>query len=443
MSKQIPYLFESMIVSSPFKQISNSEPNTGRLKVGVFTKYTNRNFSYITDEFAEHLIKSAITQHCPVVGFYDKETNTWASHTGPSLASAYGYVEDFIGWEPFTDSDGITRDYAVFQIVLHINYFEEANNIAGQNQSMELDPKTIEGDWINIEGEEYFAYTKGEMLGFCIIGEHEPCFSSSFFFSKDGEYSTRFEQFSSLLVELKNKVEETKNLEEGGEQTMEENIILEVPAEETVFEEIVEAAENEVETETEAEVETETETETEAEVEVTVIEEETEPEISISVEDFENLRQQFEDLQNTYNLLSDSFNTLNNNYNEIAGSLERANEQISNYEAEIGNLNATVDSLNAHIVSMNETINTYERAAAEAEEVRKNDLVLSYEKIISAEEITPIREAIADFSYDELESKLAVTFSRRQLKAENEKKVPIVKPEESDFANLIQKYKKI
>ena len=216
MSKQIPYLFESMIVSSPFKQISNSEPNTGRLKVGVFTKYTNRNFSYITDEFAEHLIKSAITQHCPVVGFYDKETNTWASHTGPSLASAYGYVEDFIGWEPFTDSDGITRDYAVFQIVLHINYFEEANNIAGQNQSMELDPKTIEGDWINIEGEEYFAYSKGEMLGFCIIGEHEPCFSSSFFFSKDGEYSTRFEQFSSLLVELKNKVEESKNLEEGG-----------------------------------------------------------------------------------------------------------------------------------------------------------------------------------------------------------------------------------
>lgn len=438
MNRQIPYLFESMIVSSPFKQISNSEPNTGRLKVGVFTKYTNRNFSYITDEFAEHLIKSAITQHCPVVGFYDRETNTWASHTGPSLASAYGYVEDFIGWEPFTDSDGITRDYAVFQIVLHINYFEEANNIMGQNQSMELDPKTIEGDWINIEGEEYFAYTKGEMLGFCIIGEHEPCFSSSFFFSKDGEYSTRFEQFSSLLVELKNKVEETENLKEGGEQTMEENIVVEVPTEETVFEENVE-----VETETENEVEVEVETETEAEVEVTVTEKETEPETSINTEDFENLRKQLEDLQSAYNLLNDSFAALNVSYSEVAESLEKANEQISNYEAEIGNLNATVESLNARITSANETIDAYEKAAAEAEEVRKNDLVVSYEKIISAEEIAPIKEAIADFSYDELESKLAVTFSRKQLKAENEKKVPIVKPEDSSFANLIQKYKKI
>lgn len=435
MNRQIPYLFESMIVSSPFKQISNSEPNTGRLKVGVFTKYTNRNFSYITDEFAEHLIKSAVEQHCPVVGFYDRETNTWASHTGPSLASAYGYVEDFIGWEPFTDSDGITRDYAVFQIVLHINYFEEANNIAGQNQSMELDPKTIEGDWINIEGEEYFAYTKGEMLGFCIIGEHEPCFSSSFFFSKDGEYSTRFEQFSSLLVELKNKVEETENLKEGGEQTMEENIVVEVPTEETVFEENVEV---EVETEVEAEVETETE----AEVEVTVTEEETEPETSINTEDFENLHKQLEDLQSAYNLLNDSFAALNVSYSAVAESLEKANEQISNYEAEIGNLNATVESLNARIISANETINAYEKAAAEAEEVRKNNLVISYEKIISAEEIAPIKEAIADFSYDELESKLAVTFSRKQLKAENEKKVPIVKPEDSSFANLIQKYKR-
>lgn len=438
MNRQIPYLFESIVVSSPFKQISNSEPNTGRLKVGVFTKYTNRNFSYITDEFAEHLIKSAVEQHCPVVGFYDRETNTWASHTGPSLASAYGYVEDFIGWEPFTDSDGITRDYAVFQIVLHINYFEEANNIAGQNQSMELDPKTIEGDWISIEGKEYFAYTKGEMLGFCIIGEHEPCFSSSFFFSKDGEYSTRFEQFSSLLVELKNKVEETKNFKEGGEQTMEENIMVEVPTEETVFEEIVE-----VETETEVEVEAEVETETEAEVEVTVTEEETESETSINTEDFENLRQQFEELQNTYNALNESFDTLNNNYNEIVGSLERANEQISNYEAEIENLNNTVNSLNESLTVANNTIGVYEKAAAEAEEVRKNNLVISYEKIISAEEIAPIKEAIADFSYDELESKLAVTFSRKQLKAENEKKVPIVKPEDSSFANLIQKYKKI
>lgn len=431
MNKQIPFLFESIVVSSPFKQISTSEPNTGRLKVGVFTKYTNRNFSYITDEFAEHLINSAVRQHCPVVGFYDKETNTWASHTGPSLASAYGYVEDFIGWEPFTDSDGVTRDYAVFQIVLHVNYFEEANSVMGQNQSMELDPKTIEGDWIRIEDEEYFAYTKGEMLGFCVIGEHEPCFSSSFFFNKDEGYQTRFEKLSSLLVELKDKVEETENFKEGGEQTMEENMVVEVPVEETVFEENEVATEEVVENENEETTVTE-EVEAEENSEETVVEEEAE---TISVEEFEKLREQFEALQETYE-------TLNNNYTEIQNSFNEATETISNYENQINELNNTINSLNESLTTAQATISSYEKAAAEAEKVRKDELVKSYEKLISAEEITTIREAAADFSYDELESKLAITFSRKQLKSEVEKKVPFVRSEDSDFANLIQKYKR-
>lgn len=438
MNKQIPFLFESIVVSSPFKQISTSEPNTGRLKVGVFTKYTNRNFSYITDEFAEHLINSAVRQHCPVVGFYDKETNTWASHTGPSLASAYGYVEDFIGWEPFTDSDGVTRDYAVFQIVLHVNYFEEANSVMGQNQSMELDPKTIEGDWIRIEDEEYFAYTKGEMLGFCIIGEHEPCFSSSFFFSKDEGYQTRFEKLSSLLVELKDKVEETENFKEGGEQTMEENMVVEVPVEETVFEENEVATEEVVENENEETTVTE-EVEVAENSEEAVVEEEAE---TISVEEFEKLREQFGALQETYEALMNSFEALNNNYTEIQNSFNEATETISNYENQINELNNTINSLNESLTTAQTTISSYEKAAAEAEKVRKDELVNSYEKLISAEEITPIREAVADFSYDELESKLAITFSRKQLKSEVEKKVPFVRSEDSDFANLIQKYKR-
>lgn len=442
MNKQIPFLFESIVVSSPFKQISTSEPNTGRLKVGVFTKYTNRNFSYITDEFAEHLINSAVQQHCPVVGFYDKETNTWASHTGPSLASAYGYVEDFIGWEPFTDSDGVTRDYAVFQIVLHVNYFEEANSVMGQNQSMELDPKTIEGGWIRIEDEEYFAYTKGEMLGFCIIGEHEPCFSSSFFFNKDEGYQTRFEKLSSLLVELKDKVEETENFKEGGEQTMEENTVVKVPVEETVLEENEVATEEVVKNENEETTVTEeVEVEVEENSEEAVAEEEEETK-TISVEEFEKLREQLETLQETYEALNSSFNTLNNNYTEIQNSFNEATETISNYENQVNELNNTINSLNESLTTAQTTISSYEEAAAEAEKVRKDELVNSYEKLISAEEIAPIREAVADFSYDELESKLAITFSRKQLKSETEKKVPLVKPEDSSFANLIQKYKR-
>ena len=69
MDKQIPIYFDSVIVASPIERISDSNPNLGRLNVGVFTKYGNRNGSYITDEVANQLIQSATTGDTPVVGF--------------------------------------------------------------------------------------------------------------------------------------------------------------------------------------------------------------------------------------------------------------------------------------------------------------------------------------------------------------------------------------
>ena len=61
--------------------------------------------------------------------------------------------------------------------------------------------------------------------------------------------------------------------------------------------------------------------------------------------------------------------------------------------------------------------------------------------MLNEEEIAPIKASVADFSYDELESKLAVTFSRNHIKAESTK-VPLAEPEESAFAALIKKYKR-
>ena len=184
MERKIPIYFDSVIIASPAQPIMESKPELGRLKVGVFTKYGNRNGSYITDEIAEMLIASAIRGDTPVVGFYDPESEGWAGHTGPLLASAYGYVENFEGWQPFTDTDGIEREYAVFSVVMFNKYFDEAKLVVGQHQSMELNRDTIQGDWAEIDNQEYFVYTQASIMGLCIIGEHEPCFSVSTFFAK-------------------------------------------------------------------------------------------------------------------------------------------------------------------------------------------------------------------------------------------------------------------
>ena len=377
MSKQIPYLFNSIVISSPFEPLMASEEGSiSRQKVGVFTKYGNRNGSYITEEFAQHLIESAVSQHCPVVGFFDPETEKWAGHTGPTLACGYGYVEDFIGWEPLQDTDGVVRDYAVFSVVLHTNYFEEAKTITGANQSMELNPETIEGSWAEIDGEEYYVYTKGEMLGFCVIGENEPCFSESHFFSKSG---TNFEKLSALLFELREQVE-------GGETIMEENKEFEVQEEEKNTE-------------------------------------------------FEELQHNYEELQNSYNELQNSFNELQNQFNEVNEEFECAKKKRSECEASLEELQ---NKFNEAV----ERIKNYEIAEAAAEEQRKDTLISSYEALLSADEINSVKEKKSEFSYNELEANLAVTFSRKQLEKEKQEKVPNIFEEESDFARLMKKYKK-
>lgn len=437
MNRKIPYTFDCVPVSSlsPIVSGSTNCENIGRMNVGVFTRYGNRNGSYITDQYAEYLISTAPDR--PVVGFFDRESQDWQGHVGPTLASAYGYVDYFVGWQPFTDSDGVEREYAVFSVVLFSDYFEEARHILGKAQSMELDPNSIEGDWANIDDQEYFVYTTGKMAGFCILGDSkEPCFSASAFFEKEDTEKTQFEKFSSLLFELKAKVEEA---EKGGEHQMDENMIqepvVETPAEETPVVEESNFEENSTVTEEVAE-----EIETEEQPEVSEETPEDEPEVPA-----EEQPSEFEVLQNSFNELQENYTTLQNSYNELQAQLEEANNRIADFEANAENVRVEhenqINALNEQLNAANARIQTYETAAAEAEEARKTELVSSYEKIISEEEIAPIKACVADFSYDELESKLAVTFSRNHLKTES-KKVPLAEPEESAFAALIKKYKR-
>lgn len=421
--KKIPIYFDAIIIDSPVQEISinNSEIGNGsRLKVAVFTKYKNRNGSYITDEYAMHLIESATRGDTPVVGFFDPETQEWASHTGPTLANGYGYVERFEGWEPYTDSDGITRDYAIFSVVLFSKYYQEAKKIIGQNQSMELDPTTIEGDWANFDGEEYYVYTKGDMLGLCIIGSHEPCFSVSHFFSKnDDTYKSQYEKFSSLLFNLKAQVEEAENNQKGGEQQMEE--------ENKVVEESVPEVE-EVKTEEEASEKFENaSTEVETKVEEEKTEEESVEESAEEPSEFEALQVKFAELEKAYTELKEKFES-----------------RISELEEEKSSITEELESFKVKNNELQQIADSYAAEKASHEEEQKKELIKKYEKYLDEEEISPIKDMVKDFSYDELNSKLAITYADKQLAGNDEemKKVSLPEPEESQFALLIKKYRK-
>lgn len=427
MEKKIPIYFDSVIITSPAQPIVESKPELGRLKVGVFTKYGNRNGSYITDEVAEMLIASATKGNTPVVGFFDPESEGWAGHTGPLLASAYGYVENFEGWQPFKDTDGIERDYAVFSVVLFNKYYKEADFIVGQHQSMELDRDGIEGDWAVLGDQEYFVYTKAEIMGLCVIGKHEPCFSVSTFFSKEDEnYKSQYEKFSSLLSGLKEQVEEAEFNKKGGEQPMNElEHVDETPVEETPVPE-------------------EFEEETPAEEPVSAIEPELplvdDPALHNSPEaeaeepaaekvDFEALQAQIETLQNSNN--------------ELTTNYEAAQARIAELEQALADANTATETANARITELETSVAEYAAERAKVEEENKNNLIEKYAKVIDEEEISEIRNNVNNFSYSELESKLAITFANKQMAGSDDDVIPQPEPVvEDEFAIFMKKYRK-
>ena len=441
MKRNIPIYFDNAIILSPAEPINGSS-GLNRLKVGVFTKYGNRNGSYITDAVADMMIASATKGDTPVVGFFDPESKNWASHTGPTLASAYGYVEYFDGWQKFTDTDGYERDYAVFSVVLFTKYFNEANFVVGQNQSMELDINTIEGDWANIGSTEYFVYTKAEIMGLCIIGDHEPCFSVSSFFSKnDGTYKSQYEKFSSLLADLKAKVEEAENQPQGGEHQMEKNVVNPevnepTPAQEFEVEEPVNqepeapAAEEAVE-EPAAEPEQEpaaeeeepaAEPEAEEPAEEPEGEEAEEAEEPAAEEPAVDFEAQIAELQNQLN--------------EMTTNYENAQTRIEQLEAQITSASETETSLRNEIA-------TYEAERARLEVEKKNALIEKYENNVEEEVLNDVREHLNDYSYNEIESKLAISFANKQMAGSADNKVvPLPEPVVDEFALFMQKYRK-
>ena len=139
---------------------------------------------------------------------------------------------------------------------------------------------------------------------------------------------------------------------------------------------------------------------------------------------------EFEKLQKAYEELQTSFNELQTKFDEATNSISEFNTLSEQLRTENAELKAAIAN--------------YEAAEAQIEVEKKNTLIEKYEKVLEEEEINEIKDKINDFSYDELEGKLAIVFANKQMTGSEEstKKVPLPEPEKSSFALLIEKYRK-
>lgn len=184
-----------------------------RCRLRIFYKYGNRNGSYITDEFAEELLKSL--PYTPVKGIY--EGDDFSDHgTSRTEGRIYGVVPENPNpaWEYHQDQDGVTRLYACTDVYIFTALYEEAKEIIGKSHSMELYEPSLKYHMGIVDGQKYAIFDHGCFLGLQVLGDDvEPCFEGASFFALQ-------ETIQSAITKIK---EASAKFNKGGMTEMEIN----------------------------------------------------------------------------------------------------------------------------------------------------------------------------------------------------------------------------
>lgn len=195
-----------------------------QIKVCYVGEDPNRNKSIITKEVARDMANSL--PGCPIVGFYNRETADFESHNqGLQIRDGqlviedetipYGFVDlnAKVWFQKFLDDGYIEREYLMTEGYIWTGQYPEASRIItkGNNQSMELDEKTLDATWTKDgNGEpQFFIINEAIISKLCILGENvEPCFEGAQIkvqFALDDDFQNKFVNMANELKEILSK----------------------------------------------------------------------------------------------------------------------------------------------------------------------------------------------------------------------------------------------
>ena len=191
-----------------YGELEKFSETISRSRCRIFYKGLNRNGTYITEEFAEKLISTIA--YAPIKGIYEDDDDADFEDHGEkrSDGKAYGVVPaDYnFKWEEHLDDDGIKRTYACVDVLLWTAIYEEAREIPGKSQSMELYAPSIKGKWILIEGKRVYQYEDGCFLGLQVLGDKvEPCFEGAAFYTLKDMINELYTLYSNFLNDENNR----------------------------------------------------------------------------------------------------------------------------------------------------------------------------------------------------------------------------------------------
>ena len=373
---------------APVREIQEISPIISKARVRIFYTGLNRNLTYITEEFAEKLLKTL--PYTPVGGLWQQDEEDFSDHGGPGESNrerfqAFGVVPENpnVAWEDHMDEDGVLRSYACCDVYLWTARYKAAREIPKKAQSMELYVNSIDGEWKRDGAVEYFEFTDGVFFGLLALGDDvDPCFEGAAFYGLDQSAKEFFEELKNYTLSAKSeliggtemeieKIEETPVVEEQVEEvTSEEEVVTEEATEEV----------QEVATE-------ETEEEAPAAEEVTEATEETADDNA--VENFENEEVAEENEEETEET------------EEVKEVVEETVEEASDIQAEYQAALQRIADLEAQV---NE-LTTYKN---DAERVKKTSLIEKYSILLGEEACANYTAKIDEYSFEDLKKEVSV-----------------------------------
>lgn len=412
---------------APVREIQEISPIISKARVRIFYTGLNRNLTYITEEFAEKLLKTL--PYTPVGGLWQQDEEDFSDHGGPGESNrerfqAFGVVPENpnVAWEDHMDEDGVLRRYACCDVYLWTARYKAAREIPKKAQSMELYVNSIDGEWKRDGAVEYFEFTDGVFFGLLALGDDvDPCFEGAAFYGLDQSAKEFFEELKNYTLSAKSeliggtemeieKIEETPVVEEQVEEvTSEEEVVTEEATEEV----------QEVATE-------ETEEEAPAAEEVTETTEETADDNA--VENFENEEVAEENEEETEEA------------EEVKEVVEETVEEASDIQAEYQAALQRIADLEAQV---NE-LTTYKN---DAERVKKTSLIEKYSLLLGEEACANYTAKIDEYSFEDLKKEVSVAVlecNEESLFSKNESQEVIINVDMtknySGAARLMSKY---
>jgi hypothetical protein len=386
----------------------------------------NRNNVFIDKEVANQMAETLY--NIPIIGEYLETIEDFKDHGGRieitsddikfiQTTKPYGFVPEGteIGWQNVIEADGTTNEYLTCVGYLWTGRYPEVIGVIseGRPQSMELDEESMEGYWERKDGKDFFHLTKAKVSALCILGKDvPPAFESanigSYYVSNPIAFSKQLgkliRNLEESLSENDKKVvnfsakdnKEQKN-DEGGSNMLQFNLNLD---EDNIKHKIYDKLNPSIEDSREwkysivqVDINSTKFMYVEELTDKTFIQEYTinedvlefvgEPqEIEVVIKDDSKI----EELQNNYTQLQTEYEELKNsttndmNDSEILEKitvLENENQELKDFKAK-------------------------------AETTEKQNIITKFSAVLSAEDIIPFQEKIADYAVTDLEKELAL-----------------------------------